>query len=52
MLNDAFRLTIDQIFADKRPAEKAYPVPGYTNMENMWQFLGQLGPNAEYSPQK
>jgi hypothetical protein len=52
MLNDAFKLTIDQIFGDKRPTEKVYPVPGYTNIENMWGILGQLGPNAEYLPQK
>lgn len=51
-MNDAFRLTIDQIFTDKKPTEKAYPVPGYSNNQNMWQLLGQLGPNAEYSPQK
>jgi hypothetical protein len=52
MLNDAFKLTVDQIFAEKRPNEKIYAVPGYANHENMWLVLGQLGPNAEYLPHK
>jgi hypothetical protein len=52
MLNDAFKLTIDQIFADKKPTEKIYPVAGYPHSENMWKILGQLGPNAEYLPHR
>lgn len=52
MINDAFKLTIDQIFTERRPTEKAYPVPGYTNSESMWQLLGQLSPNGEYIRQK
>ena len=52
MINDAFKLTIDQIFTDKKPFEKTYPVEGYSATENMWLHLGQLMPNAEYSPQK
>lgn len=46
MLNDAFKLTVDQIFTDKRPFEKVYPVEGYPNSENMWINLGQLVPNG------
>lgn len=34
------------------PYQKAYPVDGYPNNENMWIDLGKLTPNAEYSPQK
>ncbi len=52
MLNDAFKLTIDQIYADKKPFEKTYPVDGYPNNENLWTNLGQLVPNGEYSPKK
>lgn len=29
MLNDAFKLTIDQIFSEKKTQEKSYPVSGY-----------------------
>lgn len=46
MINDAFKITIDQIFVEKKPMEKAYAVPGYNNNQNMWQLLGHLGPNA------
>jgi hypothetical protein len=31
MINDAFKITIDQIFVEKKPMEKAYAVPGYNN---------------------
>lgn len=51
MLNDAFKLTLDQI-VDKRPEEKAYPVKGYTDSENMWESLGLLTPNGEYLSKK
>lgn len=37
---------------DKKVEEKAYPVNGYSDNENMWESLGQLSPNAEYSPKK
>lgn len=52
MINDAFKLTIDQIFTEKKPYEKVYPVNGYENNENLWLHLGQLVPNASYSPKK
>ena len=37
---------------DKKIEEKAYPVNGYSNTENLWESLGQLIPNGEYSPKK
>ena len=46
MLNDAFKLTIDQIIDKKLPEEKNYPVKGYADNENMWESLGQLMPNS------
>lgn len=48
MINDALRLTIDQVFAPKRgqPTEaiSKFPVDNYTNDENMWEFLSQMDP--------
>jgi hypothetical protein len=35
MLNDAFKLTVDLII-DRKIEEKAYPVKGYPDNENMW----------------
>ena len=36
MINDAFKLTVDQII-DKKPSEdKVYPVDGYEDNESMW----------------
>jgi hypothetical protein len=52
MINDAFKLTIDQVFTERKPADKVYPVPNHANNENMWELLGQLGPNLEYSGKK
>ena len=50
MLNDAFKLTVDQII-DKKPTEdKVYPVDGYEDHESMWESLGELTANAEYTP--
>jgi hypothetical protein len=50
MLNDAFKLTVDQIM-DKKPTEdKAYHVEGYDDHESMWESLGELTANAEYTP--
>ena len=51
MLNDAFKLTLDQII-DRKCEEKPYPVDGYPDNENMWENLGQLLPNSEYSSPK
>jgi len=51
MINDTFRLTLDKII-DKKPEEKAYPVDGYRDGDNLWESLGQLMPNSEYSPTK
>ena len=51
MMNDAFKLTIDPIF-ERRPEEVAYKVDGYGDRDNMWENLGQLTPNKDYSPNK
>lgn len=52
MLDDAFKLTVDQVMGGNRGEAKAYPVPGYANSESLWEKLGQLTPNGEYSPDK
>ena len=36
MLDDAFRLTLDEIFPNLGKNRKVYPVIGYDNEENMW----------------
>lgn len=43
MLDDALRLTVDQVFP-RRTALDASPhhVPGYSSSENMWEYLIQL----------
>ena len=46
MINDAFRLTVDQIFCEKKPTEKLYPVAGYKDNENLWEHLCALQPNV------
>ena len=51
LLNDAFKLTID-LMIDKKAEETAYPVDGYPDGQNMWESLGMLVANAEYSPKK
>jgi hypothetical protein len=51
MINDAFKLTIDQIM-EKRAEDKVHAVKGYADNENMWDHLGQLMPNSHYSPKK
>ncbi len=38
MLNDAFRLTIDQLFWGSVSNGK-FPVPGYKDDESMWKKL-------------
>lgn len=50
MINDALKLTIDQVFLPKKGQqsyEKAklnmFEVPGFENEENMWQQLLTLG---------
>jgi hypothetical protein len=40
MLNDSFKLTIDQIMDKKIEENKTYKVDGYTDTENLWEFLG------------
>lgn len=45
MLNDAFKLTVDQI-VDKKPIEeKVYKVDGYVDTDSLWEKLGGLAPN-------
>jgi hypothetical protein len=39
MLDDAFKLTVDRLFANKnkpRDEKSEYPVPGYEDEANMW----------------
>ena len=46
ILDNAFKLTIDQIFPPKHKIEKlsvAYKVDGYSDQENMWEYLTQIG---------
>jgi hypothetical protein len=40
MLDDAFKLTVDQIF--KRPAPIGPHVEGYRDEDNMWELIGGL----------
>ena len=48
-IDDMLKLTIDQIFPPKRRREnadaKVHKVPGYSDTENMWELLCQLGAN-------
>ena len=43
MLDDAFKLTIDRFFPKgrllKESANAYFPVDGYKDEENMWQFM-------------
>ena len=41
MIDDAFRLTIDQIFerSDENRKKSQFKVDGYTDEENMWQYV-------------
>eukprot|EP00826_Nyctotherus_ovalis_P039889 TRINITY_DN3870_c0_g1_i1.p1 TRINITY_DN3870_c0_g1~~TRINITY_DN3870_c0_g1_i1.p1 ORF type:complete len:133 (-),score=36.63 TRINITY_DN3870_c0_g1_i1:235-633(-) len=46
MVDDALRLTVDQVFPRKRMmAQDASPheVAGYSSSENMWEYLIQIG---------
>jgi hypothetical protein len=38
MLDDALKLTLDPLFAKNVP-NKAFPVDGYSDSENLWQLL-------------
>ena len=43
MVDDMFKLTIDKIFNSKIKQDlEQFPVPGYPNDQNMWEFLGDL----------
>jgi hypothetical protein len=52
-IDDAFRLTIDVVFPHKRRREgpetydaslpSPYPVPGYSDLDNLWECLCQIG---------
>lgn len=44
MLDDTFRIVLDPIFNTQPSSEPAYkyPVPGYTDEENMWSPILQL----------
>ena len=41
MIDDAFRLTIDQVFerSDENRNKSQFKVDGYTDEENMWQYV-------------
>lgn len=49
MVDDALRLTVDQVFPRKRKIEplvyepSIYKVTGYPDNENMWEYLCQIG---------
>jgi tubulin---tyrosine ligase len=42
LLDDCFRLTIDNVFESKYNHETRYPVEGYSDEENMFEFLLSL----------
>jgi hypothetical protein len=46
MLNDAFKLTIDQLFWGSVSNGK-FPVEGYTDLENIWKKLDIKTTNSE-----
>lgn len=41
MVDDAFKLTLDKLYPHKENVEGP-EVDGYSNSENMWEFLGDL----------
>ena len=41
MLDDAFSLTLDQLFPVTKK-QIPFPVPNYSDNHNMWQRLGKL----------
>lgn len=47
MVDDALKLTVDQIFPRKRKTDfiepTIYKVSGYSDSENMWEYLHQIG---------
>ena len=46
MVDDALRLTVDQVLPRKRAIMQdisPYKVTGYSNTENMWEYLTQIG---------
>ncbi|CAK93638.1 unnamed protein product (macronuclear) [Paramecium tetraurelia] len=42
MIDDAFALTVDQIFPIQRDVVSKFPVSNYSDTENMWQLMGEL----------
>ena len=48
MIDDMFKLTVDKVFPRKKLnpniREKTYPINGYNDYENMWEYLCQLSP--------
>ncbi|CAK93842.1 unnamed protein product (macronuclear) [Paramecium tetraurelia] len=42
MVDDAFVLTVDQIFPIQRDVVSKFPVTNYSDTENMWQLMGEL----------
>jgi len=43
MIDDALKLTVDKLFPSRKPGQKAYPVEGYSDDENLWDLLIRLG---------
>ena len=52
MIDDAFRLTIDEYFHTKYSNDRIdkdgnyispFPVEGYNNNENLFEFIGNMG---------
>ena len=54
MVNDALKLTVDQVFPPKKPYDQQrlneqFGLHGYPDTENMWEFLMQLTKQKESS---
>ncbi|EAR86113.2 tubulin-tyrosine ligase family protein (macronuclear) [Tetrahymena thermophila SB210] len=50
MLNDAFRITIDRVFCSNKMFTSCfndYAIEGYSNFENLWEYLGSLQPQTQ-----
>ena len=47
MLDDMFKLTLDKIFNNKMKDDvQPFPVDGFKDDQNMWEFLGDLREGA------
>ena len=51
-LDDALKLTLDQIFPKKtkmNELEKQFPVEGYSDNENLWEYVCQCSSNKTFN---